>query len=56
MEETLPVVKLGLPDLLRRTLATTNPVESALSVAANQPTAMSTVRRHNVRSRLLIRV
>ena len=34
MEETLTVVKLGLPDLLRRTLATTNPVESALSVAA----------------------
>jgi putative transposase len=34
MEETLTVVKLGLPELLRRTLATTNPVESALSVAA----------------------
>jgi putative transposase len=34
MEETLTVVKLGLPDLLRRTLSTTNPVESALSVAA----------------------
>lgn len=34
LEETLTVVKLGLPDLLRRTLATTNPVESALSVAA----------------------
>jgi transposase-like protein len=34
MEETLTVVKLGLPDFLRRTLATTNPVESALSVAA----------------------
>jgi putative transposase len=33
-EETLTVVKLGLPDLLRRTLSTTNPVESALSVAA----------------------
>jgi len=34
MEETLTVVKLGLPELLRRTFATTNPVESALSVAA----------------------
>lgn len=34
MDETLTVVKLGLPDLLRRTLATTNPVESALSVTA----------------------
>jgi transposase-like protein len=33
MEETLTVVKLGLPALLRRTLATTNPIESALSVA-----------------------
>jgi transposase-like protein len=32
MEETLTVVKLGLPELLRRTLATTNPIESALSV------------------------
>jgi transposase-like protein len=34
MEETLTVVKLGLPELLRRTLSTTNPIESALSVAA----------------------
>lgn len=33
MEEALTVVKLGVPVLLRRTLATTNPVESALSVA-----------------------
>jgi putative transposase len=33
MEETLTVVKLGLPEPLRRTFATTNPVESALSVA-----------------------
>lgn len=32
MEETLTVVKLGLPELLRQTLATTNPIESALSV------------------------
>jgi len=32
LEETLTVVKLGLPELLRRTLATTNPIESALSV------------------------
>ena len=28
LEETLTVVKLDLPDLLRRTLATTNPIES----------------------------
>lgn len=32
MEETLTVVKLGLPEALRKTLATTNPIESALSI------------------------
>ena len=32
LEETLTVVKLQLPELLRQTLATTNPIESALSV------------------------
>jgi len=32
LEETLTVVKLGLSGVLRRTLATTNPIESALSV------------------------
>lgn len=32
-EETLTVVRLGVADLLRRTLATTNPIESALSIA-----------------------
>lgn len=35
MEETLTVVHLGVPGLLRRTLATTNPIESAFSVAEN---------------------
>lgn len=30
LDETLTVVRLGLPDLLRRTLATTNPIESIL--------------------------
>jgi putative transposase len=35
LEETLTVVRLGVPDLLRRTLATTNPIESAFSVAQN---------------------
>jgi putative transposase len=30
LEETLTVVKLGLPDLLRRTFSTTNPIESIL--------------------------
>lgn len=32
LEETLTVVRLELPELLRQTLATTNPIESALSV------------------------
>jgi transposase-like protein len=32
LEETLTVVRLGLPGVLRKTLATTNPIESALSV------------------------
>jgi transposase-like protein len=33
LEETLTVVRLGVPEQLRRTLATTNPIESAFSVA-----------------------
>ena len=32
LEETLTVVRLGVPRALRRALATTNPIESALSV------------------------
>src|SRR5262249_55879457 len=32
LEETLTVIKLGMPGALRRSLATTNPIESALSV------------------------
>jgi hypothetical protein len=32
LEETLTVVRVGMPGALRRTLATTNPIESALSV------------------------
>jgi hypothetical protein len=32
LEETLTVVRLGVPGALRRTLARTNPIESALSV------------------------
>jgi transposase-like protein len=35
MEETLTVVRLDVPEMLRRTLATTNPIESAFSVAEN---------------------
>jgi putative transposase len=33
LEETLSVVRLGVPELLRKTLSTTNPIESAFSVA-----------------------
>jgi putative transposase len=33
LEETLTVVRLGMPELLRKSLATTNPIESAFSVA-----------------------
>lgn len=33
LEETLTVVRLDVPELLRQTLATTNPIESAFSVA-----------------------
>jgi len=35
LEETLTVVRLKLPEKLRKTLATTNPIESALSVVRN---------------------
>jgi transposase-like protein len=33
LEETLTIVRLGVPELLRKTLSTTNPIESAYSVA-----------------------
>jgi len=35
MEETLTVVRLGVPELLRKTVATTNPIESAFDTAQN---------------------
>lgn len=35
VEETLTVVRLGVPELLRRTLSSTNVIESALSVTRN---------------------
>jgi putative transposase len=44
LEETLTVVRLGVPGALRRTLATTNPIESALSVT-RRVTARATRRR-----------
>ena len=33
LDETLTVVRLSVPELLRQTLSTTNPIESAFSVA-----------------------
>jgi putative transposase len=51
MEETLTVVKLGVPELLRRTLATTNPVESALSVAVKVTGRVKRWRDGNMRLR-----
>jgi transposase-like protein len=51
MEETLTVVKLGVPELLRRTLATTNPVESALSVAVKVTGRVKRWRDGNMRER-----
>jgi hypothetical protein len=38
LEETLTVVRLGVPGVLRRSLATTNPIESALSVTRREST------------------
>jgi putative transposase len=35
MEETLTVVRLGIPDLLRQTLSSTNVIESAFSVSGS---------------------
>lgn len=35
MEETITVVRLGVPALLRKTVATTNPIESAFDTAQN---------------------
>lgn len=51
LEETLTVVKLGLPELLRRTLSTTNPVESALSVAAKVTARVKRWRDGDMRER-----
>jgi putative transposase len=51
MEETLTVVRLGVPQLLRRTLATTNPIESAFSVAENVTRRVKCWREGNMRQR-----
>jgi putative transposase len=51
MEETLTVVRLGVPELLRRTLATTNPIESAFSVAENVTHRVKCWREGDMRQR-----
>ena len=51
MEETLTVIRLGMPELLRRTLATTNPIESAFSVAQNVTRRVKCWREGDMRQR-----
>ena len=51
MEETLTVIRLGVPQLLRRTLATTNPIESAFSVAQNVTRRVKRWREGDMRQR-----
>ena len=51
MEETLAVVRLGVPGALRRTLATTNPIESALSVTRRVTARMTRWRDGEMRRR-----
>lgn len=51
MEETLTVVRLRVPELLRRTLATTNPIESAFSVAENVTARVKRWRDGDMRQR-----
>jgi transposase-like protein len=51
LEETLTVAKLKLPDLLARTLVTTNPIESAFSVAGNVTRRVKRWRNGDMRQR-----
>ncbi|MGH9601453.1 MAG: IS256 family transposase [Terriglobales bacterium] len=51
LEETLTVVRLGLPELLRRTLASTNVVESALSVTRTVTARVTRWREGDMRQR-----
>ena len=50
-EETLTVVRLGVPELLRRTLATTNVIESALSVTRTVTARVKRWREGDMRRR-----
>ena len=51
LEETLTVVKLGVPGVLRRSLATTNPIESALSVTRRVTARVTRWRDGDMRKR-----
>ena len=51
MEETLTVIRLCVPELLCRTLATTNPIESAFSVAQNVTRRVKCWREGDMRQR-----
>jgi putative transposase len=51
MEETLTVVRLNVPEMLRKTLATTNPIESAFSVAQNVTARVKRWRDGDMRQR-----
>jgi transposase-like protein len=51
LEETLTVVKLDVPGVLRRSLATTNPIESALSVTRRVTARVTRWRDGDMRKR-----
>jgi transposase-like protein len=54
LEETLTVVSLGLVGALRRTLATTDPIESALSVTRRVPARLTRWRDGDMRQRCCV--
>ena len=51
LEETLTVVRLGVPELLRKSLSTTNPIESAFSVAESVTRRVKRSRNGDIRRR-----
>jgi transposase-like protein len=51
LEETLTVIKLGVPGVLRRSLAATNPIESALSVTRRVTARVTRWRDGDMRKR-----
>ena len=54
MSQPFTVVCLGVPDLLRRTLATTNPIESAFSIARNVTRRVKRWREGDMRQRCCV--